>query len=148
MPKERNLIKLEQRIIMLTTYAHIYICMNVSVLVREIYTYMCVLYMHVCIVVILLGLKNFIAEVIFYAQSGYLFAFVFIIISIIGSTSKCRNSWLIPTTCLVQIYREGNNTYLIYSSCFSRKSYNHNIGMIFHLVFCYCIQTPGFFNRK
>lgn len=63
----------------------------------------------------IIGTQDFIAKIIFYAQSVYLFAFVFIIISIIGSTNKCRNSWLIPTTCLVEIYREGNNTYLIYS---------------------------------
>lgn len=132
MPKERNLTKLEKGKITLTTYAYTCICMHVCTLVRKIYTYMYVLYMHVCIsVILLLELKNFIAKIILYAQSGYLFAFVFIIISIIGSISKCRNSWLILTTCLVQIYREGNNTYLIYSSYFSHKSYNHNIGMIF-----------------
>ena len=58
------------------------------------------LYMQACVSVMLLGLRNFIAKIIFYAWSQYLFAFVFIIISIIGSTSKYRNNWLIPTTCL------------------------------------------------
>lgn len=111
--------------------------------------YICihVLYMHVCISMILLELKNFTAKIISYAQSWYLFAFVFIIISVIGSTCKYRYSWLIPTTCLVEIYREGNNTYLI-SSSFSNKSYDNNIGMLSHLVFCSCTQTPGFFYRK
>lgn len=120
MPKERNLIKLEKR--RKNPFDHLYMCLYL-------YSYVCgcqrnnthdiyVLYMHVCISVILLEHKNFTAKIIFYAQSGYLFAFVFIIISVIGSTSKCRNSWLTPTTCLVQIYREGNNTHLIYSSYF------------------------------
>ena len=77
---------------------------------------MCIVYKHACVSVILLELKNLTAKIIFYAQNGYLFAFVFIIISIIGPTSKYRNGWLIPTFCLVWIYREGNNTYLIYSS--------------------------------
>lgn len=127
---------------------HISIYLHVCVFAcqRNRYIYVCIIY--ACMYFSdIIGTQDFIAKVIFYAQSVYLFAFVFIIISIIGSTSKCRNSWLIPTTCLVEIYREGNNTYLIYSY-FSHKSYNHNIGMIFHLVFCSYIQTPGFFNRK
>lgn len=36
-----------------------------------------VLYMYEFISTILLELKNFIAKIIFYAQSGYLFAFIF-----------------------------------------------------------------------
>lgn len=112
-----KLMKLERRIT-LTSYVYICICicMCVCVCVYKIKTHMYVVYKHACVSVILLELKNLTDETIFYAQSGYLFAFVFIIISIIGSTSKYRNGWLIPTFCLVWIYREGNNTYLIYSS--------------------------------
>lgn len=69
--------------------------------VRDRDTYdMYVLYVQACVSVMLLELRNFIAKIIFCARSRYLLAFVFIIISIIGSTSKYRNSWLIPTTCL------------------------------------------------
>lgn len=112
-----NLMKLERRIT-LTTYVYICICicMCLCVCVYKIKIHMYVVYKHACVSVILLGLRNLTAKIIFYAQSGYLFAFVFTIISIIGSTNKYRNSWLIPTFCLVWIYREGNNTYLIYSS--------------------------------
>ena len=112
-----NLMKLERRIT-LTTYVYICICicMCLCVCVYKIKIHMYVVYKRVCVSVILLGLRNLNAKITFYAQSGYLFAFVFTIISIIGSTNKYRNSWLIPTFCLVRTYREGNNTYLIYSS--------------------------------
>ena len=112
-----NLMKLERRIT-LTTYVSVsvYACVCVCVCLYKIKIHMYVVFKHACVSAILLELRNLTAKIIFYAQSGYLFAFVFIIISIIGSTSKYRNSWLIPTFCLVWIYREGNNTYLIYSS--------------------------------
>ena len=93
-------MKLERRI-PLTIYIYIYIYIHTHTHAQiyiyiSVYISVCVsereiLYMHACDSVIL-ELKNFIAKIIFYAQNGYLFAFVFIIISIIGSTSKYRSS--------------------------------------------------------
>lgn len=89
--------------------AYVYVC----VIETEIIMYACMYFSDITETH-----KNFIAKIIFYAQNGYLFAFIFIIISIIGSASQYRNSLFISTTCLVQIYREGNNIYLIFSSLY------------------------------
>lgn len=68
MPKERTLIKLEKRRKNdhFNIYLYLYAC--VCACQRNDTHNMYVLYMHVCISVILLELKNFITKIIFYAE--------------------------------------------------------------------------------